>query len=84
LRFLHSDDGDRFDLVFLDPPFADEKLEELCRLLQQSGRLAAGARVYLEQDRSQTVPVLPDGWSVIRNKTAGKVQYSLVEAGGIS
>ncbi len=84
MQYLHRGDGERFDLVFLDPPFATENLQELCRLLQQSGRLAAGARIYLEQDKGRSAPALPNGWSVWREKTAGKVRYSLLEAGGKS
>ncbi len=80
LAFLKSDVPQKFDLVFLDPPFADDLLEELCRLLAGSGCLAASARIYLEQDRQQTVPTLPEGWTFIREKTAGNVRYSLVSA----
>ena len=76
-EFLKSDNPQKFDLVFLDPPFADDQLEDLCRLLAGSSCLAAGARIYLEQDREQTVPTLPEGWSFIREKTAGNVRYSL-------
>jgi 16S rRNA (guanine966-N2)-methyltransferase len=77
LAFLKSDIQQKFDLVFLDPPFADDLLEELCRLLAESGCLAAGARIYLEQDLHQIVPTLPEGWTFIREKTAGNVRYSL-------
>ncbi len=80
LTFLKSDIPQKFDLVFLDPPFADDLLKELCRLLAGSGCLAASARIYLEQDRQQTVPTLPEGWTFIREKTAGNVRYSLVSA----
>jgi len=76
--FLKSDNPQKFDLIFLDPPFADDLLEDLCRLLAEGGCLAAGARVYLEQDRNQTVPTLPEGWKFIREKTAGNVRYSLI------
>ena len=70
-----------FDVVFLDPPFADDNLGELCRLIDESGLLANAANVYLEQDRSRPEPVLPDGWQVLKSKTAGNVRYSLVAAG---
>jgi len=74
--------GDRvFDFVFLDPPFADDNLGELCRLIDESGLLAKTANVYLEQDRARPEPVLPDGWQVLKSKTAGNVRYSLVAAG---
>ena len=69
-----------FDIVFLDPPFADGDYEELCRLLADKGWLAPGALVYLEQDRKSDLPVLPDGWQVKKEKSAGNVRYSLIEA----
>ena len=69
-----------FDIVFLDPPFAADLLEDLCRLLDERGWLAAGARVYLEQDAERPLPRLPDGWAVLREKTAGQVRYALVTA----
>ncbi len=67
-----------FDIVFLDPPFADDLLEDLCRLLSEGKWLADGARVYLEQDRERPLPALPDGWTIINDKTAGQVRYALV------
>ena len=66
-----------FDIVFLDPPFAGDGLEELCRLIEDHGVLAAGARVYLEQDRAKPEVVLPGRWQVLKNKTAGNVRYML-------
>lgn len=67
----------RFDIVFLDPPFASDVLEDLCRLLDAGDWLADGARVYLEQDRNQALPALPAGWTVSKEKTAGRVRYAL-------
>ena len=69
---------ERFDLVFLDPPFADESLAELCRLIDERHIMKSGGRVYLEQDRKDDVPELPEGWEILRSKTAGNVRYSLV------
>jgi len=68
-----------FNIVFLDPPFADGGYAELCRLLNDKGWLAPGALVYLEQDRNDELPALPDGWQVKKEKTAGNVRYSLIE-----
>jgi 16S rRNA (guanine966-N2)-methyltransferase len=67
-----------FDIVFLDPPFADDRLAELCRLLQVGGWVGGGGLVYLEQPREQQLPEMPAGWSLRREKTAGKVRYSLL------
>ncbi len=79
--YLESAGDGVFDVVFLDPPFADDNLGELCRLIDESGLLAKTANVYLEQDRARPEPVLPDGWQVLKSKTAGNVRYSLVAAG---
>jgi 16S rRNA (guanine966-N2)-methyltransferase len=76
--YLGSEPGRRFDIVFLDPPFAAGLVEESCRELANSGCLADGALVYVEQDRSRAAPKLPAGWQVLKNKTAGKVRYMLV------
>ena len=69
-----------FDIVFLDPPFGDDRLEELCRLLEQQNVLASDALVYLEQDKSKPEAELPKGWRTLKNKTAGNVRYMLVQA----
>jgi len=78
-QWLRSGCDGRFDLVFLDPPFADDSLSDLCRLLMESGCLSAGAQIYLEQEKSQAPPDLPQDWIIAREKTAGNVRYSLAE-----
>jgi len=50
----------------------------LCRLLAEKNWVRVGTRVYLEQDTSAEQPVLPPGWQVERQKTAGKVRYTLL------
>ena len=82
LEYLHSQPEDKFDIVFLDPPFAADLLDETCRLLAQQQLLAEGALVYLEQDRSKAEPVLPESCQVLKSKTAGNVRYMLVQVGG--
>ena len=76
ISYLKSE-PEPFDIVLLDPPFADDLLEDLCRLLSEGNWLADGARVYLEQDRERPLPALPDGWTIINDKTAGQVRYAL-------
>ncbi|MBT8082334.1 MAG: 16S rRNA (guanine(966)-N(2))-methyltransferase RsmD [Gammaproteobacteria bacterium] len=80
LDYLRSAPGAPFDIVFLDPPYAADLLEETCRLLAGTRLLADDARVYLELDRKEAEPELPGGWQTEKNKTAGKVRYMLVQA----
>ena len=68
-----------FDIVFLDPPFADDRLADVCRLIDELGLLAPGGRIYLEQDRAKPEIGLPEHWTPLRDKTAGNVRYMLVE-----
>ena len=81
LDYLRSSNCHEFDIVFLDPPFAADMLEDLCRLLEQQSVLAVDGRVYLEWDRAGHEPGLPDGWEILKKGRAGNVDYSLVRPG---
>jgi 16S rRNA (guanine966-N2)-methyltransferase len=78
--YLRSAAPASFDIVFLDPPFADDSLEDLCQRLDDTGVLAPGARIYLEQDRARPATPLPERWRVLKDKTAGNVRYRLAES----
>ncbi len=78
--FLRSAPGRRFDIVFVDPPFALDAVGETCRLLADSGHLSESALVYIEEDRSRDEPALPESWQVLKNKMTGNVRYMLVQA----
>ena len=69
----------KFDVVFLDPPYRSQLLPQICMLLEQEKCLAEHAKIYLEHDKGQDLPVLPDNWCVKKNKTAGQVSYYLID-----
>ena len=70
--------GRRFDLVFLDPPFAAGALAPLLAALVDGGQLAPGARVYVEHAVRDGLPGLPHGLEPWRSKRAGEVGYHLL------
>lgn len=70
----------RFDVVFLDPPFAENLYAECCLLLAENQWLSPGALVYLESGASLEEIALPQGWELIRHKRAGAVHYGLCKA----
>ena len=72
LEFLRRDRRVH-DVVFLDPPFATADHPKLLAALD--GRLAVGARVYVESPRMLD---LPPGWSLVRRLTAGHVHAHLI------
>ncbi|MCU7922160.1 MAG: 16S rRNA (guanine(966)-N(2))-methyltransferase RsmD [Candidatus Thiodiazotropha sp. (ex Dulcina madagascariensis)] len=78
LQWLEQDPTP-FDVVFLDPPFAGNLLGPLCQRLCQ-GWLADGARIYLEDAVMRAMPVLPSGWELLKEMTAGQVRYGLAYA----
>ena len=57
----------RFDVVFLDPPFAWQNWVELFELLKNN--LNPNAYVYVEVSR---VPEIPDDWMIMRDGKAGQ------------
>ena len=69
--------GTPFDVIFLDPPFAEPVLPEICRRIEQGGWLKGGGLVYLEAPATAGEPELPAGWNLLRSKRAGEVGYHL-------
>ena len=67
----------RFDVVFLDPPFADDPWRALFAALP--ARLAADARVYAEAARELDVP---PQWTLLRHDRACGVHYHLLALAG--
>ena len=80
-EFLHSAPSRPFNIVFLDPPYAGNLLGETCKLLVDTSLLADDALIYLEDEQSRGEPALPQGWTLMKDKTAGNVRYMLARAG---
>jgi 16S rRNA (guanine966-N2)-methyltransferase len=67
----------RFDIIFLDPPFADSLLHQACSMVQEQGWLNPGGLIYLEADATSGLPRLPANWRQLKEKAAGQVHYFL-------
>jgi 16S rRNA (guanine966-N2)-methyltransferase len=76
LEFLRTDSG-VYDVVFLDPPFAEHPWAMLFERLPQ--RLAPGALVYRESGKNNDGQTAPTGWEVHRQGRAGQVNYQLLK-----
>ena len=66
--------AEMFDLVFLDPPFADGLWERA--LAGLASRLSPGAWIYLESP-AEVVPGVPPGWALHREGRTRDVRYAL-------
>lgn len=74
-----NDDGARFQLIFLDPPYHRDWLAKILPLCAQL--LAAGGLVYAESEISLDADALPTwmaGWDVVRADKAGMVFFHLL------
>ena len=65
---------ERFDVVFLDPPFRQNALPAALGRLEP--RLAQGARVYVESDAPRSPG---ERWAELKRARAGQVSYQLFE-----
>jgi 16S rRNA (guanine966-N2)-methyltransferase len=72
-----AEPGRPYDIVFLDPPFAANLLDPVCRLLARNGWAGEGTRVYLESRGKPGLPPLPRGWHLVREQRAGQVAFGL-------
>lgn len=68
-----------FDVIFLDPPYGKNLVAETLALLAQ-GWVAPGARVYIEAEAELGEPGLPEGWELLKTRSAGQVGYHLARA----
>lgn len=74
----HGPDDTPYDVVFLDPPFAQNLIKTSIDLLEEKGWLALGARIYLETENQLRELPLPADWQLLKEKTSGQVTYRLV------
>lgn len=66
-----------FDLVFLDPPFRQQLVEQAAQLLNHSS-LADQALIYVEMEAEST-QAIPKNWQLLKEKVAGQVIYQLYQ-----
>lgn len=85
IAVIHADARDflqknalHFDIVFLDPPFGKNLLVPCCEQLEHGGWLNNPAYIYLEAERVLGKPNIPPTWEIIRQQSAGQIEYFLV------
>lgn len=75
-EYLTQTPKETFDIVFIDPPFAENFWGVTLELLSQ-GWLAQGAFLYLEMPTGMAIPDAKN-WQILKQKKAGQVSYSLL------
>ena len=71
-----SNNQQKYDLVFLDPPFDKEMLPSALESLKS--HLHDSALVYVEQELSKQPPTYANHWEVIKSKKTSRFYYQLL------
>lgn len=71
-----------FHLVFLDPPFRQDLLDDCCTRLEHGNWLSDRALIYIESAADEAPPSVPPNWLLHRDKRAGQVAYRLFRRNG--
>ena len=94
LKTLHCDRGtvfcedgrqwlqhskDSFDLVFLDPPFHGDLLNDVLTLLFTGSYINEHGYIYIEAEAEFSLPVLPENWQLSRQKAAKNKVFFLIK-----
>lgn len=67
-----------FDIIFLDPPFAQGVMTEMLLGIKTHNVLTPNGRIYIELPRSSAAEDIFAQWPVLKNKTMGAVCYALL------
>jgi 16S rRNA (guanine966-N2)-methyltransferase len=78
LRLLRRPARGRFDIVFVDPPFAEDCVDTVVALLRDGEWLTPDAAIYVEQEAARPWADPGQGWRVDREGRAGQGAHRLL------
>ena len=73
--------GEKYDLIFIDPPYASDAGAEALKLIANGNHLSDDGVAVLERDRSFTAAI--EGLEMIDERKYGKTYLSFFKRGGI-
>jgi 16S rRNA (guanine966-N2)-methyltransferase len=70
----------KFDIVFIDPPYAEPQLRsQIFMQLEERDCLQQAARIYFEWPKSETFALPSVNLQWLKQKSAGQVNYAIAE-----
>lgn len=72
-------EGTRFDIAFIDPPFATGMQGRSAAALEASGLLREDALIYVESAQEISSTQVPVSWRLLKSKRAGMVFFNLYQ-----
>jgi len=87
IEILPGDAGDsisrlthKFDIVFIDPPYAEPRLRtQIIKQLEELDCLQQAACIYFEWPKSETFALPSTSLQWLKRKSAGQVNYAIAE-----
>lgn len=79
LKLLTKVPTQTYDMVFIDPPFRQDLLEDCCAKLEEYNWLSANAVIYIEREKELNQIKLPANWAILKDKQAGQVCFELYQ-----
>lgn len=70
---------DKYDVIFLDPPFRKSLLQTCVTRIDQASMLNEGAFIYLEMESELNQIDIPENWQVQKEKMVGQVRCLLLQ-----
>ena len=70
---------EKFDVVFVDPPFYRDMALSSVELLESIGCLNSNAHVYVEMERSEGLNQLSEQWEILRHYQSGSRSHYLLQ-----
>ena len=77
--FLSSNKNNSYDLIFLDPPFADNIIDETINLIVKYELVTPNGYIYIEINKNQKFPDIPKNWIIARKKNIANVCFALIK-----
>jgi 16S rRNA (guanine966-N2)-methyltransferase len=78
LTWLKKSSQNRFDIIFLDPPYAENLIVPCLELIVTQQLLAPDAKIYIEHNQPLDEMTFPENLTLLKNQKAGKVYYGLL------
>ncbi|MFQ3176647.1 MAG: 16S rRNA (guanine966-N2)-methyltransferase [Psychromonas sp.] len=77
INYLQQPASQKFDIVFIDPPFFNGLLQPCCNALEMNDYLAENALIYIEKETLSNDFSAPKNWQLLKEKSTSQVCYQL-------
>ena len=77
INYLQQAATQKFDIVFIDPPFNKGLVSPCCQALEENEYLTTKALIYIEMEAQSNTAEIPNNWHLLKEKSTGQVTYQL-------